>query len=154
MKITLGNFSIKKFHAFDHYKNTFPVLPLSPSFDILLRSKKCVPITVSPTVSLSLNCILILWHNGGNISVKTICSFHTGLYEFFFTEVFPYFSKRLKMSQALFRKSFCCNLVRHFERHFLRSFKTRRTKTCLLNRYIPNKFMGLFKFDKCRNVIF
>ena len=54
-------------------------IPLSPSLEILLRSRKCVPITVSPTASLSLNCILIRWHSGGNISVNTICSFQTGL---------------------------------------------------------------------------
>ena len=87
-------FKLEILHVFDHiYKCTFPDLPLSPSFEILLRSRKCVPITVSPTVSLSLNWILIRWHNGGNISVKTICSFHTGLYEFFFIEVFPCLSK-------------------------------------------------------------
>ena len=87
-------FKLEILHVFDHiYKRTFPDLPLSPSFEILLRSRKCVPITVSPTVSLSLNWILIRWHNGGNISVKTICSFHTGLYEFFFIEVFPCLSK-------------------------------------------------------------
>ena len=87
-------FKLQILHVFDHiYKRTFPDLPLSPSFEILLRSRKCVPITVSPTVSLSLNWILIRWHNGGNISVKTICSFHTGLYEFFFIEVFPCLSK-------------------------------------------------------------
>ena len=87
-------FKLQILHVFDHiYKQTFPDLPLSPSFEILLRSRKCVPITVSPTVSLSLNWILIRWHNGGNISVKTICSFHTGLYEFFFIEVFPCLSK-------------------------------------------------------------
>ena len=87
-------FELEILHVFDHnYKRTFLDLPLSPSFEIRLRSRKCVPITVSPTVSLSLNWILIRWHNGGNISVKTICSFHTGLYEFFFIEVFPCLSK-------------------------------------------------------------
>ena len=65
------------------------VVPLSPSLEILLRSKKWVPMTVSPTVSLSLNCILIRWHKGGNISVNTSCSFHTGAQEFFLTEVLP-----------------------------------------------------------------
>ena len=87
-------FELEILHVFDHnYKRAFLDLPLSPSFEIRLRSRKCVPITVSPTVSLSLNWILIRWHSGGNISVKTICSFHTGLYEFFFIEVFPYLSK-------------------------------------------------------------
>lgn len=54
------------------------VLPFSPSFDIVFKSMKWVPITVLFTGSLSRNWILILWHRGGNISVKTICSFQTG----------------------------------------------------------------------------
>ena len=79
-------------HVLDsHYNKLYYsiVVPLSPSLEILLRSKKWVPMTVSPTVSLSLNCILIRWHKGGNISVNTSCSFHTGAQEFFLTEVLP-----------------------------------------------------------------
>ena len=67
-------------HVLDSHYNKlyYSIVPLSPSLEILLRSKKWVPMTVSPTVSLSLNCILIRWHKGGNISVNTSCSFHTG----------------------------------------------------------------------------
>jgi len=52
--------------------------PFSPSFDIFDRSMKCVPMTSPLTLSLSRSCILMRRHRGGNISVKTICSFHTG----------------------------------------------------------------------------
>ena len=52
--------------------------PLSPSLAILRRSMKCVPKATSFTLSESRIWTFMRLHRGGNISVKTICSFQIG----------------------------------------------------------------------------
>lgn len=53
-------------------------LPLSPSFAILRRSMKWVPMATSFTLSESRIWTFNRLHKGGNISVKTTCSFQMG----------------------------------------------------------------------------
>jgi len=62
--------------------------PFSPSLEIFAKSMKCVPMTSEFTRSLSRSWIFILRQSGGNISVKMICSFQTGSYVPFLTDVF------------------------------------------------------------------
>lgn len=54
------------------------ISPLSPSLEIFRRSRKCVPIATSFTLSESRIWIFMRLHSGGNISVKTTCSFQIG----------------------------------------------------------------------------
>lgn len=60
------------------YLNLINISPLSPSLEIFLRSRKCVPMATSFTLSESRIWIFMRVHSGGNISVKTICSFQIG----------------------------------------------------------------------------
>lgn len=60
------------------YLNLIDISPLSPSLEIFLRSRKCVPMATSFTLSESRIWIFMRAHSGGNISVKTICSFQMG----------------------------------------------------------------------------
>lgn len=49
--------------------------------------------------------IFSLWHRGGNISVKTICSFHTGSAVDFWVQVRPWEATEEK-SRVHFQKEF------------------------------------------------
>lgn len=68
------------------------VLPLSPScsLEIFFRSMKWVAKATSFTLPSSHTWIFTLLHRGGNISLKTTCSCHTGSAQFFCTVVRPW----------------------------------------------------------------
>lgn len=53
-----------------------------------------------------LTWIFSLWHRGGNISVKTICSFHTGSAVDFWVQVRPWEATKEKKSQIHFQTQF------------------------------------------------
>lgn len=66
-------------------------LPLSPScsLEIFFRSMKWVASATSFMLPSSHTWIFTLRHKGGNISLKTTCSCHTGSAQLFFTVVRP-----------------------------------------------------------------
>lgn len=71
---------------------TYEALPLSPScsLEIFFRSMKWVASATSFTLPSSHTWIFTLRHKGGNISLKTTCSCHTGSAQFFCTVVRPW----------------------------------------------------------------